>query len=298
MSFERSPPGSDHAPCRYGDSKLAFRGPAVDPAAPHVVVIGSSEVHGRYVPDPLTDRLARALDRPVANLGVQNGGVDVFAKDEALLAHAAGADLAVVQVMGAQNLSNRLYTVHPRRNDRFLRHSKKMTKLFPEVDFSDFVFTGHMLCDLRDRDPARFERVVAELREAWTARMTTLLDGFACPKVLLWLDGDAAPGDLGRPPLFVTDAMVDDLRDDVDVVLRADMRTADAAGEFDDLDFDPSEVESARLTMAPSSHATLADRLAPVLKDLLSRADPAREVDPAPADRTPGTNEEGDATAA
>ncbi len=36
--------------------------------------------------------------------------------------------------MGAQNLSNRFYAVHPRRNDRFLRASTLMKTIFREVD--------------------------------------------------------------------------------------------------------------------------------------------------------------------
>jgi hypothetical protein len=33
---------------------------------------------------------------------------------------ASVADVAVQQLMGADNISNRFYTAHPRRNDRFL----------------------------------------------------------------------------------------------------------------------------------------------------------------------------------
>ena len=66
---------------------------------------------------------------------------------------ANGRPLTVVQVMGANYLSNRFYSVHPRRNDRFLRASTVMQAIFNDVDFSDFTFTRHMLGALYELSP-------------------------------------------------------------------------------------------------------------------------------------------------
>jgi hypothetical protein len=60
---------------------------------------------------------------------------------------------------GAQNLSNRLYTVHPRRNDRFLRASGILRTIYRDVDFTEFHFTRHMLDHLRCLSEDRFDIV-------------------------------------------------------------------------------------------------------------------------------------------
>ena len=66
------------------------------------------------------------------------------------------AEHTVLEVLGAANLSSRLYAVHRRRNDRFLHPSAELQKLYPEMDFTQFNFTGHMLSSLYALDPQRF----------------------------------------------------------------------------------------------------------------------------------------------
>ena len=56
----------------------------------------------------------------------------------------------MIQVSGAQNLSNRFHAVHPRRNDRFLRASTLLKTIYRDVDFTEFNFTRHLLTTLRD----------------------------------------------------------------------------------------------------------------------------------------------------
>ena len=81
--------------------------------------------------------------------GICSAGVDVFCADETVLSACNDARAVVFQVMGAHNLSNRYYTVHPRRNDRFLKASALMRNQFPEIDFTEFHFTRHLLTALR-----------------------------------------------------------------------------------------------------------------------------------------------------
>ena len=59
----------------------------------------------------------------MVNLGCLNAGPDVYLNDPEILRIASKADVTVLQVVGAANLTNRFYTVHPRRNDRFLHAS-------------------------------------------------------------------------------------------------------------------------------------------------------------------------------
>lgn len=203
-------------PCRYGTSNLWFRGPARPVEGRYIVALGGTETNGKFLLDPYPDRLERMVGAPVINLGLANAGVDVFLNDSGLSPVLQGAAATVVQIVGAQNLSNRFYAVHPRRNDRFVAARPALRALYPEVDFTEFSFTRHLLQGLwRGADP-RFDAVVAELQLQWVDRMARLLAMLPRP-VLLWFCDiapprpGAAPG-LGRAPLFIDRAMIDALR--------------------------------------------------------------------------------------
>jgi hypothetical protein len=106
---------------------------------------------GRF-PELLEDHVGL----PVVNLGAINAGIDVFSCDETVLSACSGARAVVLQAMGAHNLRNRFYSVHQRRNDRFLRASPLLSTLYPEVDFTEFAFTRHLIQTLHDTDPGGF----------------------------------------------------------------------------------------------------------------------------------------------
>jgi hypothetical protein len=115
----------------------------------------------------------------------------------------------VLQIPGAQNLSNRLYTVHPRRNDRFLRASGILRTIYRDVDFTEFHFTRHMLDHLRCLSEDRFDIVRNELRVAWMARMQRVLSrgaraGASSVARLPPAAGRGPADALGEDPLFVT----------------------------------------------------------------------------------------------
>ncbi|PWJ20964.1 DUF6473 family protein [Jannaschia seohaensis] len=212
----------DYYPCRYGACRIPFRGPRVELTRPYTVVLGGSETYGKFVEDPFCDRVAELTHRRVVNLGVHNGGLDVFARDETLHPVIAGAETVIVQAMGAANLSNRFYTVHPRRNDRFLHRSVLMETLFQDVDFSDFAFTRHMLVTLQHASPDKFAMVTRELGEAWVARMRLLLSRIPGEKILLWIE-DPGNDALGPEPLFVTVDMIQKLRPLIDKLVHCDV---------------------------------------------------------------------------
>lgn len=218
----------DYMPCRYGRSKLLFRGPRQRMQGRYVAVFGGTETYGRFVPRPWPALLQDRVGTEVVNLGLQNAGVDVFLNEPILHDICAGAEVTVIQVLGAANMSNRLYAVHPRRNDRFLRASPMLKALYPDMDFADLNFVRHLLAALAERSPDRFLVVQQELREAWLARMKALLTRIPGRKVLLWLS-DRAPEDAlspgigpGRDPLFVDAELLADLRTHVaDIVVVA-----------------------------------------------------------------------------
>lgn len=207
--------GLDYRTCRYGTSKLSFRGPPHPLDGDYVAVIGGTETYGKFVERPYPDLLQDRLGLPVVNFGAVNAGVDVFSTDDTVLSACSRARAVVVQVMGAHNLRNRYYLVHQRRNDRFLRASSLLKCLYPQVDFTEFHFTRHLIGTLRDIDCDRFAAIETELRTAWRSRMETLLSAISAPVVLLWLADrrPSEPTDLDRTtdPLFVNDMMLDAL---------------------------------------------------------------------------------------
>lgn len=184
--------------CRYGTSRLLFRGPERALEAPYWVVLGGTACHAPAVEDPWPALLERRSGRPVANLSVVNAGVDLFLREPVLSRLAAGAERVFVQVVGALNLSNRFYQVHSRRNDRFVGARPPLQALYPEVDFTDFTFTRHMAQVLLRISPERFETVATELRQVWLSRMANLLRPLQGRATLVWI-GQGRPPRAGRP---------------------------------------------------------------------------------------------------
>ncbi|MEO0391289.1 MAG: DUF6473 family protein, partial [Pseudomonadota bacterium] len=218
MTYDIGRFGLDYFPCRYGASKVLFRGPRKSLSAPYVAFLGGSDTYGKFIEHPFPDLVERALGVPCVNLGCVNAGVDVFGQDPHIPDIAAQSRVTVVQVLNAQNMSNRLYTVHPRRNDRFLRPSSLLQTIYREVDFAEFSFNKHMLIRLHDISAERFETVLAELRQAWLSRMQLLLRRIGGRIVLLWLSDRRpdAPADLlANDPWFIGRAQLDALRADV-----------------------------------------------------------------------------------
>lgn len=277
MTYEKPGRGGlDYAPCRYGNSKLVFRGPRRSLAGDYVACLGGTETFGKFTPQPYPARLEDRIGAACVNLGVVNAGVDALVNDAAVLEAAAGARLAILQVMGAQNLSNRFYSVHPRRNDRFLRPSPLMTSVFSEVDFTDFHFTRHMLSALSDCGAERFAMLREEMRTAWVARMRTLIERIGAPVLLLWFAGHAPDAsaeeaiDAHAPePLFVTPKMIDALRPAVAGVVVA-VPSAAARGEgTEGMVFADTEAAAASGLPGPRAHAEAAETLAPAVRALL-----------------------------
>ncbi len=253
----------DYAPCNYGASRLMFRGPQQAVDGRYCAVLGGTETYGKFVPDPWPALVAEATGARMVNLACVNAGTDVYLNDPAALDIARGAALTVVQITGAANLTNRFYSVHPRRNDRFLVASPRLREICPGVDFTDVHFTCHLLQVLRDTAPDGFAIVVAELQETWLARMTDLIDRIGGPVLLLWM-GDGAPPEeatelSGRDPLFVTAAMVETIRARaagyVEVVAS---RTARAEG-VEAMAFAPLERPAAESVPGPRAHREVAE---------------------------------------
>jgi hypothetical protein len=263
--------GLAYAPCRYGTSKLWFRGPAQALDRPYCAFIGSTATYGKYIPMPFPALAAQETGRVCVNLGCVNGGVDAYIHDPQIMDICRRADMTVVQVMGANNLSNRFYSVHQRRNDRFLRASTILHAIYADVDFAEFTFTRHLLSHLHAISPERFDIVVHELRKAWVARMQMMLGLIGPQAVLLWFSADPLndapwsdqPRHLQADPLFVTAHMIDLLRPMVQgVIVVTPSDAALAAGE-QGMCVPLAEIDAAAHLLGPACHAEAALAIAP-----------------------------------
>lgn len=268
MAYEHPGGGAlDYCACRYGRSQLLFRGPRRRLNGPYVAALGGTETYGKFVAQPWPALVEERLRLPVANFGCINAGVDVFLADPKVTEIAAAARLTVVQLTGPQNMTNRFYAVHPRRNDRFLRATSAMRTLFREVDFTEYNFTRHMLTSLADRFPQRFEQLASELCAAWVARMRTLLERIGGQVVLLWIGSHRVGG--APDPVPLNAEMVAALRGLALQTLRVEpSMTARAAGTAG-MWFGALEEPAAAEMPGPMVHAEVAEALAPVLARLL-----------------------------
>lgn len=274
MTYEpNGGPAPDYLPCRYGASRLVFRGPRRRLEGEYVAFFGGTETYGKFIEMPYPALTEEALGLTCVNFGCVNAGVDAFVNDTALLEAAGQARATVVQIMGAQNMSNRLYSVHPRRNDRFVNASSMLKAVYREVDFTEFHFTRHLLGELEAISPDRFRMVCEELQQAWLARMTLLLSRIKGPVVLLWLAQHAPSNDgaENRDPLFVTAEMLDVLRDRVAAVVEVGASAAARAKGTEGMLFGPMEEAAARELLNPAAHDEAAAALSGALAAVLNR---------------------------
>jgi hypothetical protein len=258
--------GADAGPSDEGQavsSGAPSRWPNPGPDACYLAILGGSATLGKSVAQPYPALVAAATGLPVLNLGTLNGGPDAYLSDAAVLNLISRADAAVVQLTGAETLSNPYYSVHSRRNDRFLAASPDLRTLYPDVDFTEIHFARHLLHVLARTDPDRFAIVVAALQETWVTRMQSLLVHLPLRRRLLWL-ADAPPPDravtFGPDPLFVDSGMLERLRPLVGEVILAvpspAVRAADAAE-------DPLGEGSG--LPGPAAHREIAAQLAPLI---------------------------------
>ncbi|UWQ90979.1 hypothetical protein K3727_19910 [Rhodobacteraceae bacterium M382] len=258
------------APCRYGESKLLVRGPERDLTSPYIAILGGTEVFGRFVDMPFAALLESQLGRTCVNFGCVNAGLDSFMHDPGILRRARSSQVSVVQIMGAQNLSNRYFRVHPRRNDRLVEVLPKLVALFPEIDFTEFHFNRHLLNTIQQVSEARFAVVQDELQRVWLSRMRLLIRALGANIVLLWIR--YGPNEnahfLDHEPPLVSRHMVETLGPQVRGVVVTDVQRADAGGEVQDMEVGPVHRPIAGHVIGPCAHRRVAADLEAFLRAL------------------------------
>lgn len=264
----------DYLPCHYGTSRLVFRGPRRSLERPYIAILGGTETYGKFVPDPYPDLVEDETGMAVVNLGCMNAGPDVFLNDPAIVEIANRSAVTVLQIMGAINITNRYFAVHPRRNDRFLHATPLLRGMFREVDFTEFSFTRHMLRALQATSPDRFEVVAEELRATWVERMLLLLGRITGPKILFWMSDQAPPPPARRAslriePLLVDAEMVAALSGQADVyvehVTKALAITSAITPALTGLAFAPLDAQVAAGLPGPAAHRQAAEALSAAL---------------------------------
>ncbi len=243
--------------------KAPSRWPNPDSDASYLAILGGSATLGKSVAQPYPALVAASMGQPVLNLGTLNGGPDTYLSDPGVLSLISRADAAVVQVTGAETLSNPFYSVHSRRNDRFLAATAELRALYPEVDFTEIHFARHLLQVLARTDADRFATVVAALQETWVSRMQSLLVHLPLRRRLLWL-ADAPPPDravtFGPDPLFVDAGMLERLRPLTgEVILAVPSHAARSADATED------PLGEGGGLPGPAAHREIAALLAPLI---------------------------------
>ncbi|MDZ7905749.1 MAG: DUF6473 family protein [Cypionkella sp.] len=265
----------DYANCSYGRSRLLFRGPKRDTEGAFIAVLGGSECYGRCVKHPFADLIEKDLGLPVANFGLQNAGPDAFLNDPLLMGKIGQAAVTVVQLFGVQNISNRFYTVHPRRNDRFLSAKPALKDLFPKTDFTDFHFTRHLLQSLQQTSPQHFAVVVEGLQQDWLHHMRVLLNQINGQTLLLWI-ADAMPPprhaaiDLVFNPMLIDAEMIGQLSPKSGHIVYAVPSPEARAMGLEGMVYDPTELPVAAALPGPSVHREICNAVLPHLEQMLS----------------------------
>lgn len=136
---------------------------------------------------PLLSQVLQRLLSPSAQIE----GVDFHLNDPAVADSGRTAQAFVLMLPPLGNLDNPFYSVHCRRNDRFLAARPALKDLFPDVDFTEFDFTGHMLGTLAATCPERFVVARRVLQQTWLRKMVDLLRRMPARGVLLHQRGPA-----------------------------------------------------------------------------------------------------------
>ncbi|SFT14483.1 hypothetical protein SAMN04488040_3433 [Sulfitobacter marinus] len=275
MTYVAMGPGAlDYQPCRYGTSKLLFRGPKRTLDKPYVAFIGGTETYGRFIEKPFAALVEEETGQRCVNFGCLNAGIDVFARDPYVPQAASEAVITVVQVMGAQNMSNRFYSVHPRRNDRFLAPSDLLKTIFREIDFSEFHFNKHLLTTLRQASPDRFDAIYKELQSAWVTRMRLLVENMQGKVILLWF-ANHQPAEtilpingLGDDPLFVTRSMMAQVAPYVAQVVEVIPSALAQEDGTEGMVFAPLEALVAKEFPGPRAHAEAAAAVVQAMSEI------------------------------
>ena len=236
----------------------------------YCLAVGGNATAGRFVSRPWPHLLERRSGRVICNFARPHAGLDAMIGNVELMRVAALAELRLIEVPDAITMTNGYYAVHPRRNDRFVRAEPALIRLYPEVDFTQFSFTRHLVISLWAQDPERFELLRAALSARWLARMEELLHRLDGRSVLIWWAKrpPLAPGAEAnlRPgaPQLVDHAMLEAVRPRVDGLVKVVI--PEVIDDPSRKRVDPAAVVAAHELPSEHAHGEIARQLLPWLR--------------------------------
>jgi len=280
LAMREDDPLFDYKLYRYGRSRQVFRGPVPDLRGGYVAFLGGSGTFGRFTDCPYPDLLGTALGRAALNLGTEGAGPGFFLADPEVARAASDSAVCVVQAMCASAISNRMFTIRPRRNSRLHAVSDLLAGIFPEVDFTRFAYVPAMLKHLHAVDDHRFRLVANEMRNAWIGRTQTLLATLEARTILFWFsqrvpeEGSMDFADHANYPQFVDRAMLDAVRTAADGYAECISIAGlpqDLTIEGETVLYRPSgdPIDENREFPSPEMHAAAAEALRPEILRLL-----------------------------
>lgn len=271
----------DYMLCEYPGSKLRFRGPRRKLDGPYAAFLGGTDTYGKFIEQPYPSLIEARTGVKCVNFGWPNAGVDVYLNDLGVLMAAAKAGVTVLQVPCITNMTNRFYSVHPRRNDRFLEASGTLRAIYGEVDFTEFHFVRHMLQRLQNVSEERFSTVIEEIQTAWVSRMQLLLNKIDGRIVLLWMSGrrpeeHAARTQVEFDPICVTRKMIEMLSPMADHMIEVVAGDRAKSEGTRGMRFSEMETPAAQEVLGPTAHYQVAEALGPVIEGMMQETKKAR----------------------
>ncbi len=274
----------DYKIYRFGRSRQVFRGPQPEMRGRYLSFLGGSHTFGRYVDEPFCDLIGAELGLKTLNFGTDGAGPNFFLSDPEVVRAASDAEVCIIQVMCAWAMSNRMYTVRPRRNGRLHAVSDLLIGIYPEVEFERFSFVKPMLAHLQALDHQRFKLVNNEMKNAWIGRMQSLISSVETKTILLWLS-KREPDELGAQigahdsdlyPEFVDRSMIDAVKTAADGYVECTTKSGlpqDLRVEGRAVLFRPSgePINENREFPSPEMHEDAACALIPEIQRLLAK---------------------------
>ncbi len=238
--------------------------------------VGGDETFGRFLEQPYPALLEQRLGCDCVNFGSVFCGVEALSTDRGLRDLVARAHLCILKAPDIPGQTNRFYRVHPRRNDRFVEPTKDLLSLYPDMDFTNVHFVGHLLKLLQAKNDARFETVRQELRAGWVRRCSTLLREIDVPVVLLWLRV-RRHHDQAHELVPVDAASVAELQPFCASVVEMPVSVSGESDHLEDLLFGTLQQPMAEHMLGPSAHRAIANQLLMTLYDLNEKGPPFGE---------------------
>lgn len=282
MAFQRlGDKPLEYLHCEYPGSKLRFRGPQRKLEGHYAAFLGGTDTYGKFIEQPFPALIEARTGVKCVNFGWPNAGVDVYLNDIGVLMATAKASVTVLQVPCVTNMTNRFYSVHPRRNDRFLEASGTLRAIYGEVDFTEFHFVRHMLKRLKNVSEERFSTVIEEIQTAWMSRMQLLLHKIDSKVILLWMSArkpeeHASQTQVEFDPICVTRKMVEMLRPMADHMIEVVAGDAIKTEGTKGMRFSELETPAAQEVLGPTVHYQVAEALGPMVDGMVRETKKAR----------------------